>query len=140
VHPRRDMLVTVDEAIRRLGDPDVLFVDARSPERFAGQPDPLDKVPGHIPGARNRHYKENLASDGTMKPADVLRADFGRVLRNRSPDEVVMYCGSGITACHNLLAMEHAGLRGTRLFAGSWSEWEADPSRPIERGPGKYGP
>jgi len=132
--PRNEMLVTIDEAARALADPDVLFVDARSPERYVGLPDPLDKVPGHIPGARNRFYKENLASDGTMKPAVALRADFERVLENRSPDHAVMYCGSGITACHNLLAMEHAGLHGTKLYAGSWSEWESDPDRPIEKG------
>jgi thiosulfate/3-mercaptopyruvate sulfurtransferase len=130
---RGDMLVTVDEAVRRIGDPETLFIDARSPERFEGQPDPLDNVPGHIPGARNRFYKNNLGEDGTMRPPDALRADFTRVLGNRSADHTVMYCGSGITACQNLLAMEHAGLRGTKLFGGSWSEWESDPKRPVER-------
>jgi thiosulfate/3-mercaptopyruvate sulfurtransferase len=129
---RKEMSVTVDEAVTRLGDPDVLFVDARSPERFEGKPDPLDNVPGHIPGARNRFYKDNLAEDGTLRDADALRADFARVLGDRSADRVVMYCGSGITACQNLLAMEHAGLHGMKLFAGSWSEWEADPARPVE--------
>jgi thiosulfate/3-mercaptopyruvate sulfurtransferase len=136
-HPRTEMRVTVEDALSRLGDPDVLFVDARSPERFAGQPDPLDNVPGHIPGARNRFYKDNLAPDGTMRDADALRADFTRVLGDRSADRVVMYCGSGVTACHNLLAMEHAGMHGMKLFAGSWSEWEADPSRPVDKGPGR---
>ena len=130
---RTEMRVTVDEAARRVGDPGVLFVDARSPERFEGQPDPLDNVPGHIPGARNRHYKDNVGGDGTMRPADGLRADFGRMLGDRAADQVVMYCGSGITACQNLLAMEHAGMRGMKLFAGSWSEWEADSARPIEK-------
>jgi thiosulfate/3-mercaptopyruvate sulfurtransferase len=132
-HLRRDMRLTVDEAAKRLGDPGVLFVDARSPERFEGQSDPLDNVSGHIPGARNRFYKNNLTEDGTMRPADALRADFTRVLGDRSADQAVMYCGSGITACQNLLAMEHAGLRGAKLFAGSWSEWESDPKRPVER-------
>jgi thiosulfate/3-mercaptopyruvate sulfurtransferase len=130
---RPDMRVTVDEAATRIGNPGVLFVDARSPERFEGQPDPLDNVYGHIPGARNRFYKNNLAEDGTMRPPDALRADFTRVLGDRSADQAVMYCGSGITACENLLAMEHAGLRGAKLFAGSWSEWESDSTRPVER-------
>jgi thiosulfate/3-mercaptopyruvate sulfurtransferase len=131
---RADMRVTVDEAATRIGNPGVLFVDARSPERFEGQPDPLDNVSGHIPGARNRFYKNNLAEDGTMRPPDALRVDFMRVLGDRSADQAVMYCGSGITACQNLLAMEYAGLRGTKLFAGSWSEWESDPKLPVETG------
>lgn len=132
-HLRRDMRVTVEEAVDSLGNPGVLFVDARSAERFKGQPDPLDNVPGHIPGARNRPYRDNIAADGTMRPAAELRADFERVLQGREPNETVMYCGSGVTACHNLLAMEQAGLHGAKLFAGSWSEWEADPKRPVER-------
>jgi thiosulfate/3-mercaptopyruvate sulfurtransferase len=111
----------------------MLLIDARSAERFAGQPDPLDIVYGHIPGARNRHYRDNVAGDGTMRPAGELKAEFERVLGGRPPDEAVMYCGSGITACYNLLAMEHAGLKGAKLFAGSWSEWEADPGRPVAR-------
>jgi len=132
--PRGDMRVMADEVVARLGDPSMRLIDARSPERFAGQPDPLDTVYGHIPRARNRHYRDNVAADGTMRPAGELKAEFERVLGERSADEAVMYCGSGITACYNLLAMEHAGLTGAKLFAGSWSEWEADPERPIERG------
>jgi thiosulfate/3-mercaptopyruvate sulfurtransferase len=130
---RKEMRVTVDEAATRVGDPGVLFVDARSPERFEGKADPLDHVSGHIPGARNHFYKDNVAADGTMRPADALRSEFARLLGDRSADQVVMYCGSGITACHNLLAMEHAGIHGMKLFAGSWSEWESDPKRPVER-------
>jgi thiosulfate/3-mercaptopyruvate sulfurtransferase len=132
------MRLTVDEVAKRLGDPAALFVDGRSPERFEGQPDPLDNVSGHIPGARNRFYKNNLAEDATLRPADALRADFTRILGDRSADQVVMYCGSGITACQNLLAMEYAGLRGAKLFAGSWSEWESDPKRPVETGRDKH--
>ena len=132
-HLRTNMRLTVDESAKRLGDPGVLFVDARSPERFEGQSDPLDNVSGHIPGARNRFFRNNVTEDGTMRPADALRADFTRVLGDRSADQAVMYCGSGITACHNLLAMEYAGLRGAKLFAGSWSEWESDPKRPVEK-------
>jgi thiosulfate/3-mercaptopyruvate sulfurtransferase len=130
---RRQMHVTVAEATAHLGDPSVLLVDARSPARFAGQPDPLDTVSGHIPGARNRFYRDNVAPDGTMRPAGELKEEFERVLGDTSASDAVMYCGSGVTACHNLLAMEHAGLRGARLFAGSWSEWEADPKRPVEK-------
>ena len=131
--PRAAMRVMVDEVVARLGDPSMRLIDARSPERFAGNPDPLDTVYGHIPGARNRHYRDNVAADGTLRPAAELKADFERVLGERSANEAVVYCGSGITACHDLLAMEHAGLRGGKLFAGSWSEWEADPKRPVER-------
>jgi thiosulfate/3-mercaptopyruvate sulfurtransferase len=130
---RREMRLTVDDVMAHLGDPSVLLVDARSPERFEGQPDPLDNVPGHIPGARNRSYRHNISQEGTMRPAGELKAEFERVIGERSPSEAVMYCGSGVTACHNLLAMEHAGLQGARLFAGSWSEWEADPKRPVEK-------
>jgi thiosulfate/3-mercaptopyruvate sulfurtransferase len=131
--PRAGMRVMVDEVAARLGDPSMRLIDARSPERFAGHPDPLDTVYGHIPGARNRHYRDNVSADGTLRPAAELKADFERVLGERSANEAVVYCGSGITACHDLLAMEHAGLRGGKLFAGSWSEWEADPKRPVER-------
>jgi thiosulfate/3-mercaptopyruvate sulfurtransferase len=108
------------------------IVDARSAERFRGEVEPLDPVAGHIPGARNRFHKENLAADGRFKPAAELRAAFEAL----QPDaaRVVHQCGSGVTACHNLLAMEHAGLEGSALYPGSWSEWCADPLRPVARG------
>jgi thiosulfate/3-mercaptopyruvate sulfurtransferase len=130
---REQMRVTVDETLAHLGDPSMLLIDARSPDRYAGKPDPLDTVYGHIPGARNRYYRDNVTNAGTMRPAPELRSDFERALEGRAANQAVMYCGSGITACHNLLAMEHAGLQGARLFAGSWSEWESDPNRPVER-------
>jgi thiosulfate/3-mercaptopyruvate sulfurtransferase len=130
---RKEMHVTVDEALAHLGDPSVLLIDARSPDRYAGKPDPLDTIYGHIPGARNRYYRQNVTDAGTMRSGRELRTDFENVLAGSPSSQVVMYCGSGITACHNLLAMEHAGLRGARLFAGSWSEWESDPKRPVER-------
>ena len=95
---------------------------------------------GHIPGARNRFFRDNLAPDGTMLPPDALRAAFTGVLDGRAPGDAVMYCGSGVTACHNLLAMEHAGLPGSPLYTGSWSEWSSDPSRPIETGPARKAP
>jgi thiosulfate/3-mercaptopyruvate sulfurtransferase len=130
---RKDMRVTVDETLARLGDPSVLLIDARSPDRYAGRPDPLDTIYGHIPGARNRYYRHNVSEAGTMRSARELRTDFEKIVGGSAASQVVMYCGSGITACHNLLAMEHAGLHGARLFAGSWSEWESDPNRPVER-------
>jgi thiosulfate/3-mercaptopyruvate sulfurtransferase len=130
---REQMRVTVGETLAHLGDPSTLLIDARSPDRYAGKPDPLDTVYGHIPGARNRYYRHNVTDAGTMRPAAELRSDFERVLEGHAANQTVMYCGSGITACHNLLAMEHAGLQGGRLFAGSWSEWESDPNRPVER-------
>lgn len=130
---RKDMRVTVDETLAHVGDASVLLVDARSPERYAGMPDPLDTIYGHIPGARNRYYRHNLTDAGTMRSAAELRTDFEKILGGAPATQVVMYCGSGITACHNLLAMEHVGLHGARLFAGSWSEWESDPNRPVER-------
>ena len=130
---RSEMRVTVDETVAHLGDPSALLIDARSPERYAGTPDPLDTIYGHIPGARNRYYRHNVTDAGTMRSGRELRTDFEKILAGNPASQVVMYCGSGITACHNLLAMEHAGLHGARLFAGSWSEWESDPKRPVER-------
>ena len=130
---RREMRLTVDEVMAHLDDRSMLLIDARSQERYEGQPDPLDNVYGHIPGARNRPYRRNISDEGTMRPAGQLKADFERVLGDRTPRETVMYCGSGVTACHNLLAMEHAGLSGAKLFAGSWSEWEANLKRPVEK-------
>jgi thiosulfate/3-mercaptopyruvate sulfurtransferase len=112
----------------------MLLVDARGRERFRGDVEPIDKVAGHIPGSINRPYTDNMTADGHFKPAAQLRADFAALLGDRAPATVVHSCGSGVTACHNLLAMEHAGLGGTRLYAGSWSEWSADPKRPIARG------
>jgi thiosulfate/3-mercaptopyruvate sulfurtransferase len=108
------------------------IVDARAGERFRGEVEPLDPVAGHIPGARNRFYKDNLAADGHFKPAAELRQVFASI--DGDAARVVHQCGSGVTACHNLLAMEHAGLKGSALYPGSWSEWCADPSRPVARG------
>ena len=114
-----------------------LIVDARSPERFAGRNETLDPVGGHIPGAVNRFYFENLDDSGShFRPAAELREEFLALLGSHAPAEVVQQCGSGVTACHNLLAMEVAGLSGSRLYAGSWSEWCADPARPVATGAG----
>jgi thiosulfate/3-mercaptopyruvate sulfurtransferase len=118
-----------------LADPSVLIVDARAPERFSGEVETLDPVGGHIPGAVNRFYFDNLDDAGCyFKPAGELREEFQALLAGRDPARVVQQCGSGVTACHNLLAMEVAGLKGSRLYAGSWSEWCADPARPIATG------
>jgi thiosulfate/3-mercaptopyruvate sulfurtransferase len=106
-------------------------IDARAAERFRGDVEPLDPVAGHIPGARNRFFKDNLQADGRFRPAAELRMAFQPY---GDPVACVHQCGSGVTACHNLLAMEHAGLGGSVLYPGSWSEWCADPARPVARG------
>jgi len=112
----------------------LLILDARAAERYRGETEPFDPVAGHIPGARNRPHTQNLNADGTFKEPAFLRAEFGAILDGVPHDQVVHQCGSGVTACHNILAMEIAGLTGTRLYPGSWSEWCADPSRPVEAG------
>jgi thiosulfate/3-mercaptopyruvate sulfurtransferase len=111
----------------------ILLIDARAPARFRGEQEPIDPVAGHIPGASNRFNSDNLSPVGTFKSPAELKQEFEAVLQDRSPAEAVHYCGSGVAACHNLLAMEHAGLPGGRLYAGSWSEWSADPKRPVAR-------
>ena len=120
----REIATTVDaeEVLQSLGGPQVL-IDARAPERYRGEVEPLDPIAGHIPGAINRFWGSNVTPDGTFKSPDVLRSEFARLLGDTPLDDVVHYCGSGVTACHNLLAMEVAGLPGTRLYPGSWSEW-----------------
>jgi len=110
-------------------------LDARAAERFRGEVEPLDPVAGHIPGASHRFFKDNLMADGRFKPAAQLRAEFeAAVTAGCAPGEVVHQCGSGVTACHNLLAMEAAGLTGSALYPGSWSDWCSDPARPVARG------
>jgi thiosulfate/3-mercaptopyruvate sulfurtransferase len=111
---------------------DLLVVDARTAARFHGEPHPLDTASGHIPGAGNRFFQFNLTPEGRFKPAEELAREFPTVLRGTSSDHVVHQCGSGVTATHNLMAMEVAGLKGSRLYPGSWSEWTSDPTRPIE--------
>jgi thiosulfate/3-mercaptopyruvate sulfurtransferase len=110
------------------------IVDARAPERFRGETEPMDPVAGRIPGALNRPYAANLDIDGTFKDAATLRREFEQLLGDTPPDRVVHQCGSGVTACHNVLAMAIAGFPDTRLYPGSWSEWVADPTRPVARG------
>ena len=110
------------------------LIDARPEQRFTGEREPLDAVAGHIPGAVNWVYEENIDFDGTYLPADALRENYARILNGVSPENVVHTCGSGVTASHNILAMEIAGLSGSRLYPGSWSEWITDPTRPIATG------
>ena len=114
--------------------PGQALVDARAPERFRGETEPLDRVAGHMPGAFNRFYKANLGPGGRFKPAGELRDEFAALLGEREAADVIHSCGSGVTACHNLLAMEHAGLAGSVLYPGSWSEWSSDPARPVATG------
>jgi len=117
-----------------LEDPSIVVLDARTRERFQGLTEPIDPVAGHIPGARNRLFKENLNAEGRFRSPQELRQAFKAVLGEANPEQVVHQCGSGVSACSNLLAMEIAGLEGSRLYAGSWSEWIADPSRPVAKG------
>jgi thiosulfate/3-mercaptopyruvate sulfurtransferase len=112
----------------------MFLLDARAPERFRGEQEPIDPVAGHIPGATNRYNADNLTPQGTFKDKESLKKDFLQILGERSPSEVVHYCGSGVFACHNLLAMDIAGLYGGKLYAGSWSEWSSDPKRPVVTG------
>lgn len=129
--------VTVDAPaiVRNLATRELTVVDARAADRYRGENETIDPVGGHIPGARNRFYQDNLTPDGRFKSAHALREDFTAVLPGIAPEHVVLQCGSGVTACHNALAMEIAGLHGAALYPGSWSEWSADPSRPIATGP-----
>ena len=128
----RDLSVSTAQVLADLNAPSMLILDARSPERFRGENETLDPVGGHIPGAVNRFYFDNLDDAGCyFKPAGELRAEFDAILGGRPASAVVQQCGSGVTACHNLLAMELAGLLGSRLYPGSWSEWCADPARPV---------
>jgi len=128
------MPITEVEGIEaNLANGELLVVDARTAERFAGAPHPLDTASGHIPGAGNRFWQNNLMPGGRFKPAEMLAAEFRQLLRERKPEATVHQCGSGVTATHNLLAMEVAGLGGSRLYPGSWSEWTSDPRRPVAK-------
>lgn len=138
--PATDMLTTsagVAAALETgaLAREEMLLVDARSAERFAGENETLDKVAGHIPGARNHPFAGNNDSQGRFLSTGELRRSWERTLRGRPASAVVAMCGSGVTACQNLLALEAAGLSGARLYAGSWSEWICDPVRAVARGP-----
>jgi len=131
----RDIQVDAAYVLAHLRAPDMLLIDARNEDRYAGRKETLDPVGGHIPGAINRFFYDNLDDAGIyFKPADELRAEFAEILDGRDPRTVVQQCGSGVTACHNMLAMEIAGLHGSKIYIGSWSEWCSDPSRPYVTG------
>jgi thiosulfate/3-mercaptopyruvate sulfurtransferase len=122
------------EVASLLRDPKRLLVDARAADRYSGAVEPIDRVAGHIPGAHNHPFTSNLEPDGRFLAAPELRRLWMQRLAGRAPQGVAAMCGSGVTACHNLLSMEIAGLHGAKLYSGSWSEWIKDPSRPIARG------
>ncbi|AZN36281.1 sulfurtransferase [Iodobacter ciconiae] len=131
VRLRAALMVRVEDVLANINQPGFTVVDARSPSRFMGEGETLDPVGGHIPGAINRFFQNNLQEDGRFKPAGVLKDEWQQLLAGVDASDTVQQCGSGITACHNLLALEVAGLSGARLYAGSWSEWCADVARPV---------
>jgi len=130
--PRLNWIVTADEILKDLNNPDVCVIDARSVQRFRGENEKLDPVAGHIPGARSAPFTDNLDGNGNWKSKSELRLKFEKLLKGSPAEVVVSYCGSGITACHNILAIYHAGLGESRLYPGSWSEWITNPDRPVE--------
>ncbi len=132
--PERARLVSPATVLGQLGKPGQTLIDARGAPRFRGETEPLDPVAGHIPGALNRPFTQNMGADGKFKPAAQLKAEFEELLAGRAPSSVVHHCGSGVSAVPNILAMEIAGLGSTGLYAGSWSDWCSDASRPVERG------
>ncbi|MEN5039041.1 sulfurtransferase [Stenotrophomonas sp. TWI1149] len=129
----RNRIASVEEVQARLKHAPGWLIDARAGERFRGEVEPLDPVAGHVPGAVNRPFALNV-HDGRLRPADDLRAALQPLIGTHAPDEVVLMCGSGVTACHLLLAMDVAGLEGARIYADSWSGWVSDPSRPVATG------
>ncbi len=130
---RGDRMVAVGEVERAVASRDRLLVDARAPERYRGEVEPIDRVPGHIPGAVNYFHLWNVTDGGRFRSPEEIRRQFRDSIGEVPADRVISYCGSGVTACHNLLAFEHAGLTGGRLYAGSWSEWSSDPARAVAR-------
>jgi len=130
----RALSVDAATVLAHLGDDRMRLIDARTADRFRGENETLDPVGGHIPGAVNRCFQNNLGTEGCFKPAALLREEFLALLGTTPPQAVVHQCGSGVTACHNALAMEVAGLAGSRVYAGSWSEWCSDPQRPVAVG------
>ena len=124
--PKADRMVLLDQITEK-----EFLVDSRDPARYRGENEPIDRVPGHIPGAVNRFWQNNLTTEGRFKEPARLKQEFVELLANANPENIVFYCGSGVTACHNLLAMVHAGMIDGKLYSGSWSEWCSDPARPV---------
>ena len=135
-HPSSNAVMSTADIEQALRNPkaNTLLVDARAKERYAGHVEPLDSVAGHIPGAVNHPFTANLDADGRFLPAEELERRWRQLLAGKRPEQVIAMCGSGVTACHNLLSLEIAGLTGAKLYAGSWSEWIRDPARPVARG------
>ena len=131
--PRADLALTTAEVAERVQRPDWRLLDARAPERFAGKVEPIDPVAGHVPGARNHPFASSLGADAKFLSPDELRARFERSQDGVDDEQTIAMCGSGVTACHLLLALEHAGKHGARLYTGSWSEWIRDPQRPVAK-------
>lgn len=132
--PDNHLLLDAEHLQKRLGQPGLTLIDARAQPRFRGEVEPIDPVAGHIPGAQCAAFSENLGSDGRFLSVEQLKQRFADQLKGRSPDELVAYCGSGVTACHNLFALSLAGYPLGKLYAGSWSEWITDPARAIATG------
>jgi thiosulfate/3-mercaptopyruvate sulfurtransferase len=130
--PDRELWLDAQQVQERVQQPDWRLLDARAPERFAGKVEPLDTVAGHVPGARNHPFATNLAADGRFGAPEELRRRYQQSQAGVADHHTIVMCGSGVTACHLLLAMEHAGKSGARLYAGSWSEWIRDAKRPVE--------
>jgi thiosulfate/3-mercaptopyruvate sulfurtransferase len=130
-HPNWQMVAATGEIVAVGSNPDYCLIDARSPERYRGEQEPIDPVAGHIPGAVNRFHGANLDKEGTFLPPTALREQFQQLIDSTPPQHVIVYCGSGVTSCHHILAMEIAGFPPARLYAGSWSEWIRDRKRPI---------
>jgi thiosulfate/3-mercaptopyruvate sulfurtransferase len=130
----RSAVLTADDVLRALADPSRVLVDARAAERYAGTVEPIDPVAGHVPGAVNHPFADNLGTDGHFLAPAELRRRWEARLAGKAPENAILMCGSGVTACHDLLALEVAGLPGAKLYAGSWSEWIRDPSRPVTQG------
>jgi len=133
-HPRSSLAVDAATVLDASADRGARILDARAPERYRGEIEPIDAIAGHVPGARNHPYVQSLDDDGRFLSPDALREALARSLDGASPARTIAMCGSGVTACHLLLALEHAGLPGGLLYPGSWSEWSSDPSRPLRTG------
>jgi thiosulfate/3-mercaptopyruvate sulfurtransferase len=133
-YPQDASWLTAEQVQNGLASRSICLVDARAPERYRGEAEPIDPVAGHVKGALNRPFQANLTASGEFLPAEQLRRQFQALTGDLPPEQIVHMCGSGVTACHNLLAMEHAGLKGSKLYAGSWSEWIRNKNRPVATG------
>jgi len=135
IDPQPQMIASAAEVEAARTSSACILIDSRAPERFRGEIEPIDRVAGHIPGAVNHCWQDNLLPSGKLVPPDRLVQQFNLLLAGKSADHAIVYCGSGVTACQNILSMEHSGFTGARLYPGSWSGWICDPDRPIATGP-----